>query len=53
MFQECKFFFDCSADIGNTQLITMDIDTGDNHALFQTPYTLPLRYAVWVQQERK
>ena len=38
-------------DIGHTQLVTMDIDTGDNPLVCQKPYTLPLKHYPWVQQE--
>ena len=38
-------------DIGCTNLITMDIDTGDNPPSVKKPYTLPLKHYDWVQQE--
>ena len=38
-------------DIGHTQLVTMDIDTGDSPPVCQKPYTLPLKHYSWVQQE--
>ena len=38
-------------DIGQTQLVTMDIDTGDSPPVCQKPYTLPLKHYTWVQQE--
>ena len=38
-------------DIGCTQLVTMDIDTGDSPPVCQKPYTLPLKHYSWVQQE--
>ena len=38
-------------DIGHTQLVTMDIDTGDSPPVCQKPYTLPLKHYNWVQQE--
>ena len=40
-------------DIGHTQLITMDIDTGDSPPvdLCQKLYTLHLKHYSWVQQE--
>ena len=38
-------------DIGQTQLVTMDIDTGDSPPVCQKPYTLPLKHYSWVQQE--
>ena len=38
-------------DIGQTQLVTMDIDTGDSPPVCQKPYTLPIKHYTWVQQE--
>ena len=38
-------------DTGYTQLVTMDIDTGDSPPVCQKPYTLPLKHYSWVQQE--
>ena len=38
-------------DIGHTQLVTMDIDTGDSPPVCQKPYTLPLKHYSWVQEE--
>ena len=38
-------------DIGCTQLVTVDIDTGDSPPVCQKPYTLPLKHYNWVQQE--
>ena len=38
-------------DIGHTQLVTMDINTGDSPPICQKPYTLPLKHYNWVQQE--
>ena len=38
-------------DIGRTNLITMDIDTGDSPPSTKKPYTLPLKHYNWVQQE--
>ena len=38
-------------DIGYTQLVTMDIDTGDSPPVCQKSYTLPLKHYSWVQQE--
>ena len=38
-------------DIGCTQLVTMDIDTGDSPPVCQKPYTLLLKHYNWVQQE--
>ena len=38
-------------DIGQTQLVTMDIDRGDSPPVCQKPYTLPLKHYTRVQQE--
>ena len=38
-------------DIGRTNLITMEIDTGDSPPSAKKPYTLPLKHYEWVQQE--
>ena len=38
-------------DISHTQLVTMDIDTGDSPPVCQKLYTLPLKHYSWVQQE--
>ena len=38
-------------DIGQTQLIEMEIDTGDNLPVAQSPYTLLLKHYDWVHQE--
>ena len=38
-------------DIGQTQLVTMHVDTGDSPPICQKPYTLPLKHYSWVQQE--
>ena len=35
-------------DIGRTQVIEMEIDTGDSLPLTQSPYTLPLKHYDWV-----
>ena len=37
--------------IGRTQLIEMEIDTGDSLTVAQSPYTLPLKHYDWVRQE--
>ena len=51
----CKEFEDIfskdSTDIGKTQLITKDIDTGDSPPVCQKPYHLPLKHREWVQKE--
>ena len=38
-------------DTGNTNLIKMDIDTGDSHPISQKPYILLMKHETWVQQE--
>ena len=38
-------------DIGKTQVIEMEIDTGDSLPVAQSPYTLPLKHYNWVRQE--
>ena len=37
--------------IGHTQLIEMEIDTGDSLPVVQSLYTLPLKHYDWVRQE--
>ena len=53
--QLCKefedVFFKDSTDIGETPLITMDIDTGDSPPICQKPHNLPLKHREWVQKE--
>ena len=46
-----KVFSLNNEDIGQIQLVTMDIDTGDSPPVCQKPYTLPLKHYSWVQQE--
>ena len=46
-----KVFSLNNEDIGCTQLVTMDIDTGESPPICQKPYTLPLKHYNWVQQE--
>ena len=48
-----KVFSVSSQDIGHTNLVTMHVNTGDNPPICQKPYTLPLKYYSWVQQEIK
>ena len=38
-------------DIGKTQVIEMEIDTGDSLPVAQSLYTLPLKHYDWVRQE--
>ena len=40
-----------SEDIGHTELITMDINTGLSQPVSQRPYTLPLKHHDWVKKE--
>ena len=53
-FKQCKEFKDIfskdSTDIGETPLITMDMDTGDSLPVCQKPYNLPLKHREWVQK---
>ena len=46
-----KVFSQGNEDIGRTQLITMDIDTGDSPLVSSRPYTLALKHHQWVQEE--
>ena len=46
-----EIFSNSSKNIGKTNLITMDIDTGDHPPICQKPYTLPLKHYEWVQKE--
>ena len=49
--QQHEAFSKNNKDIGRTQLIEMEIDTGDSLPLAQSPYTLPLKHYDWVCQE--
>ena len=49
--QQHEAFSKNNEDIGCTQLIEMEIDTGDSLPVAQSPYTLPLKHYDWVQQE--
>ena len=40
-----------SKNNGRTQLIEMEIDTGESVPLAQSPYTLPLKHYDWVRKE--
>ena len=40
-------------DIGRTQLIEMEINTGDSLPVAQSPYILPLKHYDWVCQEKE
>ena len=46
-----KVFFKGNEDIGRTQLVTMDIDTGDSPLISSRLYTLALKHHRWVQEE--
>ena len=46
-----KVFSKGNEDIGQTQLVTMDIDTGDSPPISSRPYTLALKHHRWVQEE--
>ena len=46
-----KVFSKGNEDIGRTQLVTMDIDTGDSPPASSRPYTLALKHHMWVQEE--
>ena len=46
-----EIFSKSSKDIGKTNFITMDIDTGDHPPICQKPYTLALKHYEWVQKE--
>ena len=46
-----KVFSKENEDIGRTQLVTMDIDTGDSPPVSSRPYTLALKHHRWVQEE--
>ena len=48
-----EVFLTSNEDIGRTNLITMDIDTGDSPPSVKKPYTLPLKHYDWVKQEIK
>ena len=49
--QQHEVFSKNNKDIGRTQLIEMEIDTGDSLPVAQSPYTLPLKHYDWVHQE--
>ena len=46
-------FLKNNKDMGHTQLIEMEINTGDSLPVAQFPYTLPLKQYDWVCQEIK
>ena len=49
--QQHEAFSKNNKDIGRTQLIEMEIDTGDSLPVVQSPYTFPLNHYDWVRQE--
>ena len=49
--QQHEAFSKNNKDIGRTQLIEMEIDTGDSLPVAQSLYTLPLKHYDWVHQE--
>ena len=49
--QQHEAFSKNNKDIGRTQLIEMEIDTGDSLPVAQFPYTFPLKHYEWVHQE--
>ena len=49
--QQQEAFSKNNKDIGRTQLIEMEINTGDSLLVAQSPYTLPLKHYDWVCQE--
>ena len=49
--QQQEAFSKNNKDIGRTQLIEMEIDTGDSLPVAQSPYTLLLKHYDWVRQE--
>ena len=49
--QQHEAFSKNNKDLGHTQLIEMEIDTGDSLPVAQSPYTLPLKHYDWVCQE--
>ena len=49
--QQHEAFSKNNKDIRRTQLIEMEIDTGDSLPVAQSPYTLPLKHYDWVRQE--
>ena len=49
--QQHEAFSKNNKEIGRTQLIEMEIDTGDSLPVAQSPYTLPLKHYDWVRQE--
>ena len=46
-----KVFSKGNEDIGRTQLVMINIDTGDSPPISSRPYTLVLKHHRWVQKE--
>ena len=49
--QQHEAFSKNNKEIRRTQLIEMEINTGDSLPVAQLPYTLPLKHYDWVRQE--
>ena len=49
--QQHEAFSRNNKDIGRTQLIKMEMGTGDSLPVAQSPYTLPLKHYNWLSQE--
>ena len=48
-----KYFHPMLRTFGQTDLITMGIETGDSLPISQWPYNLPLKFTAWVQEEQR
>ena len=48
-----QFFKTDLEAVGHTDLVTMDIETGDSPPILQKPYNLSLKHTAWVQKELK
>ena len=46
-----KFFSKNSENFGHTDLVTIDIETGDSSPISQKSYNLSLKHTTWVQKE--
>ena len=46
-----KVFSESAADLGRTNLMVMDIDTGDSSPIAQRPYNIPLAHREWAKRE--
>ena len=45
------FFSNDTEDFGHTDLVTMDIETGEILPISQKPYNISLKHTTWVQNE--